>query len=171
MKKNYIQTYMNHSFTPGVHRLNDITFIIFNINNISAPINRFKLLYDHLDSLPSLLPLLIKSIDITSSTILSKNFDIVIHIPIIESFYSLHASSSLHIIDYHLFTINGTASGHDIHLHAFASFSSNDSSSTNCIARFDVSSISPLPLSILKIVFNFIHPIAPSIMAFAANNF
>jgi len=154
----------------GVYKTGENIDICFDLHDISARLHKFSNLYDNLEKLPSLVPILIKSLYYTREENNLKEFDISVNIPIINANYNLHASSVLDHVNDNEFIIQGSASG-DLHLNACAVFYSDNLYTTNCISSFEIESFtSTWSLYILRLAFSFVNSIAPMLMAYAANN-
>lgn len=147
----------------------DPVYITFDLHNIRAPVENVVALYEKIEQLPVLVPLLFDKVEMVSSCENRKTLVISLKIPVVNIAFKMTTELVLIKKREGSFILKGTATVGDgsisIEGHALIY---TVGGGTSCFSQCKIASC-PFDIFIVKLIYNFINPLAPYLMAFAAN--
>ena len=146
----------------GVEKIGDDIFITFDLHLIRVTLDKIVNIYNNIDQLPRLVSLLVHKVDVIESVDDRKHIVIVLKVPILNILFEI--DTRLQILQKesplaYVFKVDATG---DATVEGQAIFYSQDAL-TSMWAQFKVSHC-PFHVVIVRLVYNFIEPIATSLM-------
>lgn len=145
-----------------VEKIGDDVFITFDLHDIRVTLEQVGRVYDNVDQLSRLVPLLVDEVNVVASNGIEKTIDVTLKVPIINLMVKMQANLQIIKLNAQRACIIKVDACGDVKIKGQATFYANNDL-TSMFAEFKVIQC-PVNITIAQLVYYFIEPLAPTLI-------